>query len=288
MIKLLAPAKINLSLEILGKRNDSYHEVDMVMQTINLFDEVCIEKSSKLGIEVVINKNIGCSNDENIAFKAAKKFFNYVDMEVPGLKISINKNIPICAGLAGGSSDGAAVIVGLNKMFNNKLTKSEMLKIAAQVGADVPFCILGGTARAKGIGTDLTVLKPLLGYYIVLVKPNISVSTKSAYEEVDRVNFHSIKKTENLVCAIQNMDINNVFNEMFNNFEQVNEMTEIKRIKETLINKGANIACMSGSGPSVFGIYSDKNLAISCFDYFVDNHEEVFFCEPIDYGVNIK
>ena len=193
ILKAYAPAKINLGLEIISKRTDDYHELDMVMQSIDLFDTVTIETNNSKSISVLHTKNIGCSEQNDITYKAAKVFFESLNNNHYGITIKIDKRIPLEAGLAGGSSDGAAVLVLLNSMYGKPFSQSELMKIGEQIGSDVPFCILGGTARAKGTGTQLRPINFFGDYFLVLVKPEISISTKEAYQLSDQIIKSEIK-----------------------------------------------------------------------------------------------
>lgn len=286
-VNLLSPAKINLGLEILGKRSDGYHEVDMVMQTVGLFDEICVEEREDKKINVTINRDVGCDSKENIAYKSAKKFFEYTKINGKGVDIHINKNIPICAGLAGGSSDGAAVVVGMNNVFNTNLMQSEILKICEKIGADVPFCVLGGTARATGIGTTLTKINSLDEIQVVIVKPSLSISTREAYSKIDNSELLNANRTNDLVKAIKEGSTIKIISSVFNRFEEVNGISEVKQIKKVLRDNGAEVACMSGSGPSVFGLFWEKDKANAAFKELRRSNSEVFLCKTINYGVKI-
>ncbi len=281
-LELLAPAKINLGLEIIKKQSDEYHEVDMVMQSISLFDKVKIEIYPGNEIDVILNKNINCSKEKNTAYKAVQEFFNYTKLKNTGLGIFIEKNIPINAGLAGGSTDAAAVIKGLNNIFGTNLSLKELVTIGKKVGSDVPFCIVGGCAHATGIGTTLKPIKSNLNCYFVLVKPDISVSTKKAYELSDSVKDRKIRKVDAIINAIETGNLNYLGQNLFNRFEEVINEPSVNDIKNKLLKTGAVGVCMSGSGPTVFGVFKNQDTAQTSFKHIKNYYPETFLCNPVN------
>lgn len=283
-IKVLAPAKINLGLEILNKRSDGYHNVDMIMQSVSLYDVLDISISGDLSIGIKSNIDFGCALEDNIMYKAAERFFEFTGIKNPGIGIKIQKNIPSCAGLAGGSSDGAAVIVALNHMFKTDLSLKDLMIIGEKVGSDVPFCIMGGTARARGRGTDLATIKSLAKYYLVITKPDINISTKSAYEKAENIKEKNIDSINKLEAALIDGKTIDVCNSLFNRFEDLAENPEIFSLKEKIIKLGAKGALMTGSGSAVFGIFEDYDLAGSCYEFISKNYEQSFLCGPISHG----
>ncbi len=288
MIRALAPAKINLGLEILGKRADGYHEVDMIMQSIDLCDEIGIEISKSEIIDVLCDKNIDCAPKNNIVYKAAELFFEYTGIKNPGIKINIVKNIPVAAGLAGGSSDAAATLVILDHMFKSNLNKSQLLALGAKLGADVPFCIYGGTARATGLGTSLKRIDNLKNCALVVVKPPISVSTRKAYELSDSTENINIHNFNLLTNAIKNKDLNAVCENLFNRFEEIISEEIVLFIKKDLHKLGACGALMSGSGSAVFGIFENEPTALNCMGKMKKKYPESFLCKPLDRGICIN
>lgn len=286
-VTLNAPAKINLTLDIIGKRYDGYHLVKMLMQTITLFDKIEITLQTHGNILIHSNSKKIPLDETNIAFKAAKEFFNQTKTSNCGIDISIVKSIPISAGLAGGSTDAAAVIIGLNHLFNTNLQPKELCDIASNVGADVPFCLLGGTMIAEGIGTTLTPLPDMPECFIVLTKPNISVSTKKAYELHDK---HKTLENENSESAIQyicNNNLKKLSETLHNSFEKVLNIEEVNIIKKTMLSLGALGACMSGSGPTVFSLFDNKEKAQNCFNELHKSYPEAFLCKPSNRGCMI-
>ena len=285
-----APAKINLFLDVLNKRDDGYHNVNMVMQSVTLFDTVVISKTEERGINLNFPKQeFLCSNvniEKNTAFLAANEFFKAAGIDSYGIKITIFKNIPICAGLAGGSSDAAAVLVGINNLFNTKLSKIDLYKLGKKIGADVPFCIFGGTMLAKDTGTSLAPLNHMPFCYMVLCKPSIRVSTKKAYEACDGT-LREAKKMNNILCAIRKKRLKYLAKCTFNSFEEVLNLRPVKKIKNFMLKNGAMTACMSGSGPTVYGIFYDKYNAIWCQRALKKWYSDVFLCQPQKFGSKI-
>lgn len=272
-------AKINLSLDVTGKRPDGYHTVEMIMQTISLYDEIYIVKTiTPDDISIFCTSRYVPSDSRNIVWKAAKLIFD----EFPeltagfGVHISIKKNIPVAAGLAGGSGNGAAVLLGMNRLFNINLPKDKLLKLGSRLGADVPFCIQGGTMLAKGIGEELTVLPRLSGVPILLVNPNKPLSTGKVYSalKLDEITHHP--DTEMLVRAVHDKDVDYIAKNTVNVLEgpAVELMPEISKIKSDLINSGALGAIMSGSGPTVFGVFQSQEQAMKAFKRFKKNKNE--------------
>lgn len=286
-LKAYAPAKINLGLEILSKRLDGYHNVDMVMQSVNLFDEVTVEETSDGKISVFNEKNTGCPQNEDIAFQCADLFFKETNTPLSGIKININKNIPISAGLAGGSTDGAAVLALLNRMYDEKVSLNNLLEMGEKIGADIPFCILGGTARATGKGTEIKKIPSFNSYFLVLTKPNISVCTKKAYSLFDSAEIKNVKNFEKLEESLKNHDLSGISNNLFNRFEELIQSSEVLNLKKKMGDLGAISSLMSGSGPSVYGVFEDETTARECFNEVKMLYHQTFLCKPIDYGAKI-
>lgn len=283
-LKVLAPAKINLGLEIGRNNTNGYHNVDMIMQSISLHDEVDLCFSSDRGINLNVDKEINCSPEKNIAYRAAQEFFEYTKIKNNGIKIQIKKSIPMCAGLAGGSADGAGVIVGLNRMFETNLKISEMCKIGAKVGSDVPFCIVGGAAVAKGTGTELTPINPIGDCSILIIKPNISISTADAYSRFDDMKIEKGHSMSLLKTALEFHDLKGTCNNLYNRFEDIINNSEIFEIKNNLKKFGALGSLMTGSGSAVYGIFDDNNKAKICLDTLQDKYEFACISKPLNHG----
>ena len=261
-IQIEAPAKINLTIDVLFKRPDGYHEVEMIMQTIGLKDVVDIELLSEKSIKVTSDCESIPNDETNLVWQAADMMINEYRLDA-GLKIHIHKRIPVAAGLAGGSADAAAVIRGINELFDLKRPKKELMASGKTLGADVPFCIQGGTAIARGIGEKIIPLKPLSDIALVLVKPPYSISTKEVYSRLDVKNIKNRPSTMEMVKNIQNQDLDSISKGLCNVLEQVTlrMYPELEEIRNELLNLGALGSLMSGSGPTVFGIFETKQDA---------------------------
>ena len=266
-----AYAKINLAIDLLGKRPDNYNEVKMIMQTIDIYDTVYMEKIEK-GIVIECDDNKVPSDERNIAYKATQYMFDKYNIK-EGLKIIIEKKIPVAAGLAGGSADAACVIKGINKLFNLGLDKKTLMKIGEKIGADVPYCMCKNTALATGIGEKIEKLQNIGAVDIILIKPKFSISTAMVYKEFDysmpkvRPNFDILLK------AIENNEIDVIAKNMVNVLETVTERKNpiIAKIKDQLVKNGAMGALMSGSGPSIFAIFKDENTAKNAYQIMKDD-----------------
>lgn len=274
-------AKINLYLDVVGKRPDGYHELQMVMQKISLYDEIYVSKV-KSGIEVTCDKEHIPTGEKNIAYKAAKMFKDKLDIK-DGVKIHINKKIPDGAGLGGGSSDASAVLMAMNELFEMYLQKEELIDIGKAVGADVPFGLFYGTALAEGIGEKLTRIKMNARPYVVLVKPEFSVSTANVYSRYKVHKRPEQFSVEGIIKALDTGDINDIGKNLYNSLETVTciDFPEINDIKQKLIEQGAKGSLMSGSGSAVFGIFDDHQFAeISC-SVFKEKNKQVFLVELV-------
>ncbi|MBY7026751.1 MULTISPECIES: 4-(cytidine 5'-diphospho)-2-C-methyl-D-erythritol kinase [Clostridium] len=276
-----AYAKINISLDVIGKRDDGYHLLKMIMQNIDLYDIVQVEKISN-GIKLKCNKPYVPTDERNLAYKAAKLFKETYNIK-SGIYINIEKNIPVSAGLAGGSTDAAAVLKIMNKMFNINVTQSELMNLGLKLGADVPYCICGGTALCEGIGEKVTKLKPFRDKILVVVKPPFGVSTKEVYKAFDlsKVIFHP--KTNELISNIEKNNIEFISNNMKNLLENVTlgRYKIISTIKEEINICGALGSMMSGSGPTVFGFFDDMLKAQKCYEKMKEKYVDVFITRTI-------
>ena len=281
-MKIKAYAKINISLDIVGKReSDGYHLLKMIMQNIDLYDEISIEKQ-KEGITISCNKNYVPTDSRNLAYKAASLFKETYNID-DGVHIDIVKNIPVSAGLAGGSTDAAAVLKLMNKIFEVNASDEELMNIGLKLGADIPYCINGGTALCEGIGEKITTLQPFKDKILVLVKPSFGVSTKEVYKSfnLDRVRVHP--KTDKLIEAMENDDLYYVANNMKNLLENVTlrKHNILIKIKEEMNRYGAVGSMMSGSGPSVFAFFDDMLKAQRCYEKMKESYKEVFLTRTI-------
>lgn len=257
-MRLRAMAKINLGLDIIGKREDGYHEVRMIMQTIRMYDVLEIRKKSSPGISLSTNLPYIPCDERNLVYKAAKILMDEFHVE-EGLSMKLTKSVPVAAGMAGGSSDAAAAFVGVNRLFHLSLSEEELMKRAVQVGADVPYCVMRGTALAEGIGEKLTRLPDLPDCYILIGKPGINVSTRTAYENLDLNEIRRRPDIDGMICDIKNKDLYSMTGKMENVFEPgiMAKYPVIREIRDLMEKQGALKAMMSGSGPTVFGIFDD-------------------------------
>lgn len=261
-ITIKARAKINLALDVLNKRQDGYHNLRMIMQTVNVYDLIKIKKIKRQ--EILLNSNVPFipKDTNNLAVKAARLMKDTYKID-SGVFIELNKVIPVAAGLAGGSSDAAAVLYGMNKMFNIKVPFKELMSLGVSIGADVPYCLLRGTALAEGIGEKLTSLPSLPDCSIILAKPNIHVSTASVYQSLEVNNIQQHPDIDGMIEAIFQKDLYQVVNLLGNVLETVtiNKYPQIQEIKQMMLDNGALGAMMSGSGPTVFGIFDNIEKA---------------------------
>lgn len=257
-----ALAKINLGLDVVRKREDGYHEVRMIMQTISLYDKIFIKKTKNTGIKVSTNLYYLPNNENNLVYKAAKLLIDEFEIK-NGVSMKLEKYIPVAAGMAGGSADAAAVLIGMNKLFGLGLSRKQLMDRGVSIGADVPYCIMRGTALAEGIGERLTKLKPVPKCYILIAKPGISVSTKFVYGNLKADEIEKHPDIDGIIEAINNADILSVAERLGNVLEDVTirEYPVIDELKQFMKDRGALNSLMSGSGPTVFGIFTDKDMA---------------------------
>ncbi|MBU5681013.1 MULTISPECIES: 4-(cytidine 5'-diphospho)-2-C-methyl-D-erythritol kinase [unclassified Blautia] len=258
-MRLRALAKINLGLDILRKREDGYHEVRMIMQTIQMYDVLEIRRVKKPGISLSVNYPYIPNDERNLVYKAAKLLMDEFQVK-SGVDIRLEKFIPVAAGMAGGSSDAAAALVGINRLFKLGLSEKDLMDRAVNIGADVPYCVMRGTALAEGIGEKLTRITPVPDCFVLIGKPGINVSTKAAYEslQLDKITTHP--DIDGMIKDIECGNLLAMTEKMGNVFEPgiIGKYPVIGEIKELMEAHGALKAMMSGSGPTVFGIFDDR------------------------------
>lgn len=280
-MRIKAYAKINLSLDIVGKRKDGYHLLEMIMQTIDVYDEITVEKQEK-DIKIRCNKTYVPTDERNLAYKAAKLFIEKYKIN-SGVDIFIKKNIPVCAGLAGGSTDGAGVLKLMNRLFEINASDEELMEIGLQLGADVPYCIKGGTCLCEGIGEKVTELPRFKDKIVVLVKPPFGVSTKTVYQEfnIEKSKIHP--NTDKLIEAMANDDLNFVAKNMKNLLENVTlkKHKVLIGIKEEFRYQGAVGTMMSGSGPTIFALFEDMQKAQKSFEKMKQKYQDVYITRTI-------
>ena len=261
-ISLKALAKINLGLDVVRKREDGYHEVRMIMQTIHLYDKLDIKKTKDSGITIQSNLSYVPTNENNLVYKAGKLLMDEFSI-TEGVSVNLNKRIPVAAGMAGGSTDAAAMLYGMNQLFDLGLSRKDLMERGVKIGADVPYCLMRGTALAEGIGEKLTQLPPMVKCPVLIAKPQISVSTKFVYENL-KLNEETVHPDiSQLVTDIKNKDLHAIAGHMGNVLESVTipAYPIIADIKKKMLDSGAVNSMMSGSGPTVFGLFDDEETA---------------------------
>lgn len=282
-INAFAPAKINLFLDIIGILDNGYHSLFMVMQSVGIGDTVTVEKTEEKGIFLTCSEKSLPTDGKNIAYKAAEKFCDYIGEE-PCVRIHIEKTIPFAAGLAGGSADAAAVIVAMNEIYDNRLSKTELCKIGLSVGSDVPFCICGGTCLSQNTGGVLSPLEPLKECHIVLAKPDCGVSTAEAYSAADTMPIYH-PDCMRMLDVCEKGDFEGICKYAGNVFEQVIEVVDRVEYKRIMRENGASLCQMSGSGPTVFGIFENEEDAEKCAQELRKICNSVFVTKPVSHGV---
>ena len=282
-----AAAKINLLLDIRGTLPNGYHSLYMVMQSVSLFDRVTVEQTGSGKIELTCSRESIPCDSRNTAWKAAERFFEWTGIPNTGIHIHIEKRIPHEAGLAGGSADAAAVIRALDRIYSPELRERDLCRIGVQVGADVPFCICGGTMIAQGIGELLTPLPDMPDCPIVLAKPAQGVSTAAAYARYDETGSCRRQDEAGMLAAIQGEDLHQIACKLGNSFEQLIDTPQRVAIKSILRECGAIGSCMSGSGPTVFGLFDDGERANRCLTEIRRVANDVFLCRPVKLGCNL-
>ena len=283
-MEIQAFAKLNLTLDILGKREDGYHDLRMVMQSITLADTLTLEENQGEGLRVSANLRFLPTGEKNLAAAAALRFWEALGREQEDLDIRIEKRIPVCAGMAGGSSDAAAVLRALNQRAGDPFSPKELARLGERVGSDVPYCVLGGTALAEGRGEVLTPLPPLPRCWVVACKPDFPISTPELFAQADRVKLRRRPDTAGLVAALEAGDLGGVARRMYNVFEDVlpaRLYTRVAEIKNDLIQCGALGANMSGSGPTAFGLFDRLEAAQEARSCLTQRYRDTFLCETV-------
>ena len=281
---VFAHAKLNLSLDILRRRADGYHDLKMVMHSVDLADRLTLERTGRSGVRVCTDLSFLPNDERNLAAVAARRFAEATGADVEGLTITIRKRIPVCAGMAGGSSDAAAVLRALNRELAAPLTSAELAKVGEKVGSDVPYCVLGGTALAEGRGEKLTPLPSLPPCWFVLCKPSFSISTPELFGRVNCARLRCRPDTDGILRALEKGDLEGVARRMYNVFEDVlpdRRAGEIAAIRSALIGYGALGAVMSGSGPTVFGIFRGEADARRAWADLKADYRQTFLTKSV-------
>ena len=283
-MEVQAYAKLNLTLDILGKRPDGYHDLCMVMQSVTLADTITLTENWGEGLRVRTNLRFLPTGEKNLAAAAALRFWEAREQEPENLDIAIEKRIPVCAGMAGGSSDAAAVLRALNARAGEPFSPRELAKVGERVGSDVPYCVLGGTALAEGRGEVLTPLPPLPRCWVVVCKPDFPVSTPELFAQADRVKLRRRPDTKGILAALEAGDLGGVARRMYNVFEDVMPRrlyVRVAEIKNELIQRGALGANMSGSGPTAFGLFDRREAAEEALAALRERYRDTFLCETV-------
>ena len=284
-MKVKVAAKINLMLDILKKLPNGYHSLFMIMQSVDLYDTITVEKNNENKIVIKCDTDGVPCNEKNIAYKCAKAFFNACNIEEQGITIEIEKNIPMAAGTAGGSADGAGVLYCLNKIYDTNFTQKELCEIGSKVGADIPFSLTGGTAITLNTGDIIAPVKDLPECYIVLCKPDQDVSTPEEYAQFDALSRVRHLDRVSMIEAVANADYEKICAYCGNVFEQAVEVPKRPHIKGVMRKCGADACCMSGSGPTVFGLFSNKEKAEDCYNKLTKKYNSVYLCKPTNKGI---
>lgn len=285
-ITLKAPAKINLTLDILGRRSDGYHELRTIMQSVSIYDTLTVEKTNGSGIALSCDRSDVPCDDSNLVIKAAKRFLSEYGLH-QGLRFTLQKRIPSMAGMAGGSSDCAAALIGLDMLLGTHTEQKKLIELAASLGADVPFCIVGGCHICEGIGEKLTMLPPMPECCIVTVKPQISISTPQAFKKYDSMPRPERSDLDGLMTAFEQGDLNGIASRLFNALEYASDCEEIALAKKRLADCGALASLMTGSGSAVYGIFTDKAAAEKCRDALKELYGFCEVCKPLRGGCEV-
>lgn len=284
MIKIFAPCKINLCLDVTGKRADGYHNIKSIMQTVSLYDEITVNFADE--IKLYCSDETLPTDSGNLAYRAAELFFKETGIS-GGVEISITKNIPVASGLAGGSTDAAGVLKALNELYGSPMSMNLLAEISAVLGADVPFCVKGGTCICEGIGDIMTPIESRLKFSLVIARGGEGVSTPTAYKTLDAMFGENISRDGGrcsaLISALSDGDLSEALKNMYNVFESavLESHSCASLLKDTLYNNGADFAMMSGSGPAVFGIFTDEEKAKNAVQSLKESGYRAYYCETV-------
>lgn len=279
-VMLLTPAKINLTLDIVGTRADGYHLLESIFQSVDMYDSLIVRKRWRKGI-VLKTGNCNCPVEKNTAYKAAVAFLDYTGLN-KGVHLSLTKRIPQQAGMGGGSADAAAVLVALDKLFKTNLTTAQLCEIGLTVGADVPFCIVGGTAYVTGIGEGLRPLPALPDCTIVVAQPAEGISTKEAYAAVDNAEILARPDNAAAIAALEQGDLAGVCRQAVNVFESATQLAGVADIRRRMEAFNPLCSQMTGSGSCVFAIFEDEDAADACLTELLNDYPTAFICHPCD------
>ena len=278
-MKINAYGKINLTLDVVGRREDGYHLLDTVMQTISVWDELEIQHSRQPGVHLQCNRESLPTDSKNTAFRAAKFFLEDRGLQNEGVYIFIKKHIPSRSGMGGGSADAAAVLRGLNEMYETKLSAEKLMELGAKVGADVPFCVIGGAARCTGTGAQVEPIAPMPECWLVVCKPPTGMSTPRAYALLDQYPLSSIQATPRMLEAMAVGSLKRIGRSLANRFDETLRMAPVRALKRAMTDAGALGAMMTGSGSSVYGIFETEQRAREAMEQ-MDGMGKIFLAKP--------
>lgn len=274
-----AYGKINLTLDVTGKREDGFHTLDTVMQSVSLYDEVEIVRGAASGVRLRCDREYLPIDTKNTAYRAANLFLEHCGLTGEGVEIALRKAIPSRAGMGGGSADAAAVLRGLDEMFETKLGLSVLMELGAGVGADVPFCVHGGTCRCTGAGEVVEPVSPLPDCFLVICKPPAGMSTPRAYALIDRYPLSRAQATPRMLEALEAGDLRQIGKRLSNRFDETMKLMQVKHIKKIMASAGAFGAMMTGSGSAVYGIFDGVQKAENCMQ-LLEGKGEIFLARP--------
>lgn len=278
-MKIKAYAKINLTLDVTGRREDGFHTLDTVMQTVSLWDEVELKREKEPGVRLRCSKDYLPTDKRNTAYRAAQFFLEHCGLEGEGVSLSICKHIPSRAGMGGGSADAAAVLRGLNQLFEAKLDLPTLMALGAKVGADVPFCVHGGTCRCRGIGEVVEPVAPLPDCYLAICKPPAGMSTPRAYALLDGYPQTRNLGTPRMLQALERGDLARVAARLSNRFDETMRLSQVRQIKRMMVAAGALGAMMTGSGSAVYGVFDAKEKAENCLE-ILEGRGKLYLARP--------
>ena len=278
-MKIKAYGKINLTLDVVGRRKDGYHLLDTVMQTISIWDELEIQHSRQPGVHLQCNKDSLPTDSKNTAFRAAKFFLEDRGLENEGVYIFIKKHLPSRSGMGGGSADAAAVLRGLNEMYGTGLSADKLMELGAKVGADVPFCVVGGAARCTGVGADVEPIEPMPQCWLVVCKPPTGMSTPRAYSLLDQYPLSSTQATPRMLEAMAAGNLKRIGKGLANRFDETIRMAPVRALKRAMMDAGALGSMMTGSGSSVYGIFETEQRAREAMEQLA-GRGKLFLAQP--------
>lgn len=278
-------AKLNLSLFIKGMLDNGYHEMDMIIQSIDLFDTITVTLTSNKELTIKSNDDTMPTDDTNIISKCCKAFIDYTKITFSGINVYVDKNIPSGSGLGGGSANGAGTLFALNRIYDTRLSNKELIDIGKNVGADIPFCLIGGTCNVKGYGEEVIPLNiPLQNYYFVVVKCKESIKTKTAFSYINDIELSHSYTTRRMINMIERDNFNEIVNLFHNDFEMIkHESTQ--KVREHFLNFNENLKpLMTGTGSAIFCMFKTEIEADKCFKHMNKIYKETFLCRPINKG----